>query len=55
MEKEFTDKEFLNLQEIVIAHSMKVDVLVQLLIDKGNFTKEEFSEKLKSTREDYNK
>ena len=55
MEHKLTDQEVINLREILVAHSIKVDALVQLMIEKGVFTKEEFSTKIRDLQVEYQK
>jgi hypothetical protein len=46
-------KEAVNLQELLIAQMIQIDMISMLLIDKGVFTQEEFFEKLKAIKTDY--
>ena len=45
--------ELVNFKELLMANSMQVDAIAQLLIEKGIFTKEEFFDMLKQVQMDY--
>jgi len=45
--------ELVNFKEILMANSMQVDAVAQLLIEKGIFTKEEFFDMLKQVQMEY--
>jgi hypothetical protein len=47
--------ELINFKELLMANSIQVDTLTQLLIDKGIFTKEEFLITLKTVQKGYQK
>jgi hypothetical protein len=46
-------KELVTFKEMLIANSIQVDALAQLLIEKGIITEKEFYRKLKSVQADY--
>ncbi len=48
-------KEIVEFKELLIANSIQVDALAQLLIEKGIITQEEFFIKLKQVQLDYQK
>ena len=45
--------ELVNFKELLMANSMQVDAIAQLLIEKGIFTKEEFFDMLKQVQMEY--
>jgi len=47
------DKELVSFKEMLIATSVMVDSLAQLLIDKGVISEQEFHTKLKQVQMDY--
>jgi len=47
------DKELVSFKEMLVANSIQVDALAQLLIEKGIFTQEDFFRKLKEVKSDY--
>ena len=47
------DKEFVTFKEMLIANSIQVDALAQLLIEKGIFSEQEFFTKLKTVQMEY--
>jgi hypothetical protein len=53
MAEKFDDKELVSFKEMMMANSMQVDALAQLLIEKGLITEEEFFLKLKKVQADY--
>jgi hypothetical protein len=53
MAKKLDDKELVTFEEMLMANSAKVDAAVQLLIEKGFFSKEEFFDKLKQVYAEY--
>ena len=55
MAEQLDDKEIVSYKELLIANTIQVDALAQLLIEKGLFTEEEFYLKLKKVQTDYNK
>ena len=53
MAEKLDDKELVTFKEMLMANSIQVDVLVQLLIEKGLITEEEFYSKLKEVQAEY--
>jgi hypothetical protein len=53
MAKKLDDNEIVTFEEMLLANSAQVDTAVQLLIEKGFFSKEEFFEKLKQVYAEY--
>lgn len=53
MVQKLDDNEILNFEELLMANSAQVDAAVQLLIEKGFFSKEEFFDKLKQVYAEY--
>jgi hypothetical protein len=53
MAEKLDDKELVSFKEMMMANSIQVDALAQLLIEKGLFTEEEFFLKLKRVQADY--
>lgn len=53
MAHELDQKELVTFKELLIANSIQVDALVQLLIEKGIFTEQEFLRKLKQVQAEY--
>ncbi len=53
MAKKFDDKEIVSFEEMLLANSAQVDAAVQLMIEKGYFTKDEFFDKLKQVYAEY--
>jgi hypothetical protein len=53
MAKKLDDNELVSFEEMLMANSAQVDTAVQLLIEKGFFSKEEFFEKLKQVYAEY--
>ena len=47
------DRELVSFEEMLIANSIQVDALCQLLIEKGIITQEEFFTKLKMVQMEY--
>jgi hypothetical protein len=47
------DNEIVSFKELLMANSMQVDALAQLMIRKGFITKEEFFEMLKEVQAEY--
>jgi hypothetical protein len=45
--------ELVSFKELLMANSIQVDTAVQLLIEKGFFTEQEFFTKLKKVQADY--
>jgi hypothetical protein len=50
MAEKLDDKELVSFKEMLIANSIQVDALAQLLIEKGLITEEEFYGKLKEVQ-----
>jgi len=55
MAEKLDPKELVSFKELLMANSIQVDTLTQLLIEKGFITNEEFFSKLKQVQMDYNK
>jgi hypothetical protein len=55
MAEQLDPNELVNFKELLMANSIQVDTLTQLLIDKGVFTKEEFLITLKTVQKGYQK
>jgi hypothetical protein len=53
MAKKLDDNELVPFEELLMANSAQVDAAVQLLIEKGFFSKEEFFKKLKQVYAEY--
>jgi hypothetical protein len=53
MAKKLDDKEIVSFEEMLLANSAQVDAAVQLMIEKGYFTKDEFFDKLKQVYAEY--
>ncbi len=53
MAKKLDDEELVTFEEMLMANSAQVDAAVQLLIEKGFFSKEEFFDKLKQVYAEY--
>jgi len=53
MAEELDSLELVSFKEILIANSIQVDAIAQLLIEKGIFTKEEFFDMLKRVHMEY--
>ena len=53
MAEKLDEKELVNFKEMLIANSIQVDTLSQLLIEKGIITQEEFFTKLKIVQMEY--
>ena len=53
MAERLDPSELVNFKELLMANSMQVDAIAQLLIEKGVFTKEEFFDMLKRVQMDY--
>ena len=53
MTEKLDDKEIVSFKEMLIANSIQVDALAQLLIEKGLITKHEFLTKLKEVQLEY--
>jgi len=53
MAEKLDPNELVSFKELLMANSMQVDAIAQLLIKKGIFTKEEFFDMLKQVQMDY--
>ena len=53
MAEHLDPNELVSFKELLMANSMQVDVITQLLIKKGVFTKEEFFDMLKKVQMEY--
>jgi len=53
MAEKLDEKELVSFKELLIANSIQVDALSQLLIEKGLITEQEFYTKLKQVQHDY--
>jgi hypothetical protein len=53
MAKKLDDNELVTFEEMLMANSAQVDAAVQLMIEKGYFTKDEFFDKLKQVYAEY--
>ncbi len=53
MAQKLDDKELVTFEEMLMANSAQMDAAVQLLIEKGIFSKEEFFDKLKQVYAEY--
>ena len=55
MAEKLDDKEIVSFKEMMMANSIQLDTLEQLLIEKSVITQEEFFTKLKKVQWDYQK
>jgi hypothetical protein len=55
MAEKLNEKELVTFKEMLIANSIQVDALAQLLIEKGVFSEQEFFTKLKAVQMEYEK
>ena len=53
MAQKLDDSEIVSFKELLMANSMQVDALAQLMIRKGLITKEEFFDMLKEVQAEY--
>ena len=53
MAEQLNPNELVSFKELLLANSMQVDAIAQLLIKKDIFTKEEFFDMLKQVQMDY--
>ena len=53
MAEKLDPSELVNFKELLMANSIQVDAIAQLLIEKGIFTKEEFFNMLKRVQVEY--
>ncbi len=55
MAEKLDSKELVSFKELLMANSIQVDAVAQLLIEKGIITKAEFFTKLKQVQSEYQK
>ncbi len=55
MAQKLDDSEIVSFKELLMANSIQVDALAQLMIRKGFISKEEFFEMLKEVQAEYQK
>ena len=55
MAQQLNSSELVSFKELLIANTIQVDTAVQLLIEKGFFTQDEFFTKLKQVQAQYQK
>ena len=55
MTEKLDDRELVSLKEMLMANSIQVDALSQLLIEKGIISQEEFFARLKQVQTQYQK
>jgi hypothetical protein len=53
MVQKLDDSELVSFRELLMANSIQVDAAVQLLIEKGFFSQDEFFKKLKKVQSQY--
>ena len=53
MAEKLNDNELVSFKEMLIANSIQVDAVAQLLIEKGIFSEQEFFTKLKMVQMEY--
>ncbi|MFC1535460.1 hypothetical protein ACFL7M_19095 [Thermodesulfobacteriota bacterium] len=53
MAEKLDDRELVSFKEMMLANSIQVDTMCQLLIEKGIISEEEFFTKLKQVQLDY--
>jgi len=53
--QQLNSSELVSFKELLIANSIQVDTAIQLLIEKGIFTQDEFFTKLKQVQAQYQK
>jgi len=53
MAQQLDSKELVSFKELLMANSIQVDTICQLLVDKGFFTEAEYFNKLKQVQLDY--
>ena len=53
MARKLDDREVVTFKELLMANSIQVDAAVQLMIEKGFFTKDKFFAKLKEVQSEY--
>lgn len=55
MVKKLDESETVSFQELLMANTVQVDALAQILIEKGLFTEQEFYKKLKDVQLQYDR
>ena len=55
MGQKLDDSDLVNFKELLMANSIQIDAAVQLLIEKGFFTQDDFFIKLKQVQSQYQK
>ncbi len=55
MARKLDDSELVSFKELLMANSIQVDAAIQLLIEKGFFTQDEFFTKFKQVQSQYQK
>jgi hypothetical protein len=55
MAQRLDDSEIVSFKELLLANSIQVDTAVQLMIEKGFFTQDEFFNNLKKVQVEYQK
>ena len=55
MAQKLDDSEIVDFKELLISNSIQVDAAIQLLIEKGFFTQDEFFTKFKQVQGQYQK
>jgi len=55
MARKLDSKELVNFNELLMANTIQIDTMYQLLIQKGYFTEAEFLSKMKAVQIDYQK
>jgi hypothetical protein len=53
MTEKLDQNELAGFEELLVSNTIQVDTVIQLLIEKGLFTKEEFFEMLKRVQAEY--
>ncbi len=53
MTEKLDQNELAGFEELLVSNTIQVDAVIQLLIEKGLFTKEEFFEMLKRVQAEY--
>ncbi len=53
MTEKLDQNELAGFEELLVSNAIQVDTIIQLLIEKGLFTKEEFFEMLKRVQAEY--
>jgi hypothetical protein len=53
MTEKFDPSEIIVIKELAIANALQIDALIQLLIDKGIITEDDFFTKLEEVKEEY--